>query len=271
MADDRLSAARHAASVLRRSHEALTAEVGDLTPEQLAAPAYPTEWSIAQVLSHLGSGAEIFGIILAAGAAGASEAPGRETYQPVWERWDARSAQEQRDGYVVATEQLLDAIDGLNDVTAQAWGLHLYGSHADLGTFVAYRVSEHALHSWDVLVALDPSAQVAPEAVALIVPGLPVTAGWSGKPTELPGWSVVLSTTTEPRVVAAATVGTEVRLQLLPHGAEPDAPVDGLVELPAEALVRLVYGRLDPDHTPAGITQSGGRGLTDLRLVFPGL
>lgn len=41
------------------------------------------------------------------------------------------------------------------------------------------------------------------------------------------------------------------------------------VELPAEALVRLVYGRLDPDHTPAF---HGHRSVLDqLRHAFPGL
>ena len=41
------------------------------------------------------------------------------------------------------------------------------------------------------------------------------------------------------------------------------------LRLPAEALVRLVYGRLDPDHTPAlSVT---GVDLDDLRRTFPGL
>jgi hypothetical protein len=51
--------------------------------------------------------------------------------------------------------------------------------------------------------------------------------------------------------------------------AEADSSYDGSVDLPAEAFLRLVYGRLDPDHTP-DFTESGGRGLADLRAVFPG-
>jgi hypothetical protein len=39
------------------------------------------------------------------------------------------------------------------------------------------------------------------------------------------------------------------------------------VVLPAEAFVRLVYGRLDPEHTPAGV---GGETLDRLRRLFPG-
>ena len=39
------------------------------------------------------------------------------------------------------------------------------------------------------------------------------------------------------------------------------------VELPAEAFARLVYGRLDEEHTPTG---DHGPVLDVLRRVFPG-
>ena len=34
------------------------------------------------------------------------------------------------------------------------------------------RLGEHTLHTWDVAVALDPSAQVSPDAIDLLVDGL---------------------------------------------------------------------------------------------------
>jgi hypothetical protein len=41
--------------------------------------------------------------------------------------------------------------------------------------------------------------------------------------------------------------------------------------MPAEALLRLVYGRLDPDHTPP-VEISGDPGLLDrARAALPGL
>ena len=39
------------------------------------------------------------------------------------------------------------------------------------------------------------------------------------------------------------------------------------VEIPAEAFVRLIYGRLDEEHTPAEVT---GDVVNSLRTVFPG-
>jgi hypothetical protein len=55
-----------------------------------------------------------------------------------------------------------------------------------------------------------------------------------------------------------------------------DAGIDGAaapgepdLSMPAEAFVRLVYGRLDPDHAPAGV-EGDERLLEQLRAVFPG-
>lgn len=51
-------------------------------------------------------------------------------------------------------------------------------------------------------------------------------------------------------------------------GWVPGTEVDGELQLPAEALLRLFYGRLDPDHTPADSAE--GIDLDRLRKVFPG-
>jgi len=42
------------------------------------------------------------------------------------------------------------------------------------------------------------------------------------------------------------------------------------VQMPSEALVRLVYGRLDPEHTPDSI-EAEGVDLDTLRAIFPGV
>jgi hypothetical protein len=46
--------------------------------------------------------------------------------------------------------------------------------------------------------------------------------------------------------------------------------VSGSLWLPAEALVRLVAGRLDPAHTPAGTRAEGRPSLNELRRLYPG-
>ncbi|HTD49062.1 MAG TPA: hypothetical protein VK771_00595, partial [Acidimicrobiia bacterium] len=44
---------------------------------------------------------------------------------------------------------------------------------------------------------------------------------------------------------------------------------DPNLTMPAEGLIRLVYGRLDPAHTPTSVTGDAGA-LDQLRKVFPG-
>jgi hypothetical protein len=49
-----------------------------------------------------------------------------------------------------------------------------------------------------------------------------------------------------------------------------DGEVSGSLRLPAEALIRLVAGRLDPAHTPAGTVAEGRPSLEELRRLYPG-
>ena len=74
-------------SALRHSHDRLQAGVEPLGPAQLERRSYASERSIAQVLSHLGSQAEIFGLFLDAGLTG-QDPPGREEFVPIWDSWN---------------------------------------------------------------------------------------------------------------------------------------------------------------------------------------
>jgi hypothetical protein len=122
------------------------------------------------------------------------------------------------------------------------------------------RLGEHAVHTWDIAVALDPAAQVSASAVDLLVDTLDMLAGRAGKPD---GASrSVQVTTSSPERQFTLEIGEKVVLASEPSERAPD------LRLPAEALVRLVYGRLDPAHTPAVETE--GTQLDELRQVFPG-
>jgi hypothetical protein len=57
------------------------------------------------------------------------------------------------------------------------------------------------------------------------------------------------------------------RLEGLPAD---EAQLAERLTMTAEAFVRLVYGRLDPEHTPESVDASG-TDLDDLRRAFPGL
>lgn len=84
-------------AALRHSQDRLAAVVRPLTTEQLRGPSYH-RWTIAQVLGHLGSQAEIFTAWLTAAVAG-TDPPGREFMQPIWDTWEARTPEQQAARY----------------------------------------------------------------------------------------------------------------------------------------------------------------------------
>ncbi len=244
---------------VRSSHDRLTALLVPLTSAELAAPSYAAEWSIADVASHLGSQAEIFGRFLDAGLAN-EPSPGGEAFGPIWDRWNALPPEQQVQESIEANEAFVARLEALSTDQRQSFELEAFGGRQDLAGALSYRLSEHAMHTWDVAVALDPGALLSADAVELLIDTvLDRTARRTGKPAE--GMEPVAVTTTEPDRTFTLTVTPEVTFA-------PGNDVAGdPLSLPAEALLRLVYGRLDPEHTPAGADDPR---LTPLRAVFPG-
>jgi uncharacterized protein (TIGR03083 family) len=247
---------------LRHSHNSLRALVEPLTDGQLEQRSYCTDWSIAQVLSHLGSQAEGFGLWLDAGLTG-QDPPGRDAFPPIWDAWNARAPRAQVADSLQANEALIQRLESLDSDQQERFRLELFGMDLDMAGLARMRLSEHAIHSWDVAVALDPASRVAPEAVDLIVDTLGPLAARSGKPD---------GTKLRLHVSASGpqrdfTLESGETVSLVPSAAGEGTELPEL-QLPAEALVRLVYGRLDPAHTPP--VETRGVDLDELRRLFPG-
>ncbi len=243
---------------MRSSRDELARLLEGLPDDRLTTQSYDDDWTLAQVASHLGSQAEIFELFLDAGADGLVP-PAIEQFRAIWSRWDAMEPTEQVRSSLEADEHLVERLEGLGD-GQHDFSVDMFGERRDADGVAGLRLGEHALHTWDVAVALDPSATVSPQAVALLVDTLPALAGRAGRPSDTPR-SVRVSATGPDRTVVVTT-GPEVSIS----ADSGDAPAD--VVLPSEALVRLVYGRLDEDHTPTGVV--GAEHLPALRAVFPG-
>jgi hypothetical protein len=127
------------------------------------------------------------------------------------------------------------------------------------------RLGEHALHTWDVAVARDDKATVAEDAVELIVDTLPVLASMIGKPASEP--LRVHVTTYDPERRFQLDAGPD-GVSLSPAAPSPLPPGGAELRLPAEAFVRLVYGRLDDEHPAPAETANVELGT--LRGIFPG-
>jgi hypothetical protein len=138
----------------------------------------------------------------------------------------------------------------------------IWMGEVDLAGLAASRLFEHALHSWDVAVALDPAATVSADAVELIVDGgLGLLVGFAAKAGGRTDRIRVVTTDPDREFVLA--LGERSTLDRW-DGGEASATL----RLPAEALVRLVYGRLDADHAPS--VDADGITLDELRAIFPG-
>jgi uncharacterized protein (TIGR03083 family) len=247
---------------LRRCHDRMEALVGGLNAEELRDPSFCTEWTVAQVLSHLGSQAEIFSLFLDAGLTGGNP-PSQDAMGPIWDRWNAREPEAQAAESLLANEALITRLEGLDAEAIAAFHLDLFGMDIDATGLVRMRLAEYAVHAWDVAVSRDPDARVAPDAVELLVDGLPAMAGRVGRPAADPA-TIAVATVDPIRRFVLTTGG----VNLEPMGTESGAgPVDGSVELAAEVLLRLVYGRLLESDT----MRTEGISPADLQAVFPGV
>ena len=247
---------------LRASHDKLAGLVAGLDADELREKSYAKEWSIAQVLTHLGSGAEIFLLNLDAGLTG-GQPPKPEDYQAIWDVWNARSPEEQAAQSTAANEAAVARVESLSAGQLDAFRVAMFGMNLDAATVLRMRLSEHAVHTWDVAVALDPAARVAPYAVDLLIDGMGQMMPWMGKKAADP--AVIAITTTAPaRVFTLDTGGVTMTPQA------GGAAASGTLDLTAEALLRLVYGRLDDSAIASGEVRASNVRLTDLQAVFPG-
>ncbi len=256
---DRLLAA------LRRCHDELAARVHGLRGADLTRQSYCTDWSVAQVLSHLGSGAEIALAQLQAARAGTTPL-GPDDFRAVWARWDARPPRQQATAFAEAVPRLHDAVAALDDAARRELRPYVHVGPVELPVFLAFRLVEQALHAWDVHVAFEPATAVDAEAVGLLVE-LPPLGASLVDPAVLgrlaPARLAVA--TSDPSRRFMLDLGAQARL-----GPARSGEVSGSLRLPAEALVRLVTGRLDPAHTPAGTRAEGRPSLDELRRLYPG-
>lgn len=247
-------------AALRSEHDMLASLVRTLTDDQLATTSGAAEWTVAQALSHLGSGAEI-GRAPIARAAG--EAVVAEDNQTIWARWDTSAPRAQAEGFLEHDGRLLDTVEALTpeQLSSLTIDLGFLPEPVPLLTALGMRLNEVANHSWDVRVAFDPHAGVDADSAAVVVDLLAGPVGFMlsflAKPAEL----------ADPVSVAIPGAGLVIddAVTVVDHLESPSATFNG----PPEAFVRLISGRLKAPYDN-GVTVEGSITLDDLRRVFPG-
>ncbi|HVT64222.1 MAG TPA: maleylpyruvate isomerase family mycothiol-dependent enzyme [Mycobacteriales bacterium] len=244
-------------------HDALADVIPNLSDDELTAPSGASEWTVAQVFSHLGSGAEL-GLATFQALVTGDALPDDEANRAVWDRWNAMSPREQADGFLEHNERLLDAYEELTPDQRENLEVKLpyLPEPIRIATYLGMRLNELALHSWDARVALDNTATLDEEAAAVLAEHhageMSFLLAFTAKPAAL-GEQAVLTLDSYGLVLAdRAALTTSVEAAT--------ATFDG----PLEAFIRLISGRLKPEHTPSGVAVTGNVSLDDLRKVFPG-
>jgi uncharacterized protein (TIGR03083 family) len=259
-----MSNADQVIDALSAVHDDLDRRVVSMTDDDLRGPSGASEWTVAQVLSHIGSGAEITRGTLEAALTGATPPDN----QSVWDRWDAMSPQEQAEGARASDAALVARYEGLDARTRSELQITLGFLPAPVGLDLAgtLRLNEQALHLWDVAVATDDAATVHPAAVPVLLDGFAGPLGFMFGFLGKSGPEATLAVrTSSPDLTFTLRTGEQVALTT----GEPSA-YDGALVLPAEAFLRLVFGRLKPGRTPDGVSVEGPLDLAALRAVFPG-
>lgn len=249
---------------LRTLHDNLAAFVLELGPDQLRERSYATEWSVADVLSHLGSGAELG---LARLRAGTEDAPSYEEAARVWAKWELWTPEQQVVEAIAVDEEFVSTLEALDDEAVEEMHRELAGLDLDSSQVLRLRISEHSMHGWDIAVMFDDRAVVPAAGVPALLDVLPVTLRSAAQPHD--GDLRVRVRTTDPEGDYVFELAqAEARLTPVADSTDTSA-VDGELLLPAEALLRLVYGRLDPRHTPPHKATDDTL-LERLRAIFKG-
>ncbi|HEY5265182.1 MAG TPA: maleylpyruvate isomerase family mycothiol-dependent enzyme [Acidimicrobiales bacterium] len=244
--------------VLRESVEHLGDVASRITPSDYTAAAYPSEWSIADTFSHLGSGAVIGERRFEDSIAERESDPAFNT--SVWDEWNAKDPQAQVKDALASDAAFLSALEAASEEQRESFHFMMGPFAFDFEGLVGLRLSEHALHTWDVEVTLNPDATVPNNTANAILDGIQFIVARTGKATSEA--KDVTVRTIEPARDFTLVLGVDsVDIVEARHEGAAD------LEIPAEAFVRLIYGRLDTEHTPAAVT---GDVVNSLRTVFPG-
>jgi uncharacterized protein (TIGR03083 family) len=243
---------------LEHSVEYLALVVARIDPANYTTPSYADEWTIADVLSHIGSGSVIAKQRVEDLVAGRTT--GDDFNQSVWDEWNAKQPLDQVNDALAADKALLSTLTSLTDVERAALRFPLGPMVLDFDGLVGLRLNEHVLHTWDVEVTLDAASTLTDVAAGTVIDNLELIARFAGKPTgEHREWHVRTKHPTRDFVLTHTADAVTLT---------PSEPVDGPdLEINAEAFVRLVYGRLDGAHRPSDLDHVA---IDQLAKVFPG-
>ncbi len=231
----------------------------EIDPAYYSSPAYPSEWTIADTFSHLGSGAVI-------GRHSFNDAVAHREADPlfntsVWDEWNAKDSRAQVSDCLTCDAAYLSTLEDSTEDQRSEFEMKLGPFAFDFDGLVGLRLGEHVLHTWDVEVPFHPKATLSSDAASAILDRVQFIVSRAAKLTG-DEKDVTIRTSKPVRDFTLVLDADSARLIETRNKGSVD------LEIPAEALVRLFYGRLDKKHTPESVS---GEVVNYLRRIYQGL
>ena len=232
-------------------------------------------WTVGDVIGHLGWAAEFFADAISQGRSGITSAPEGlpeigaipPTELPAFIARMAKEYHRSADANLAdAFASSVDRLSGIfsvmedDDWSKECWGLReLRPAEA----YVATRISEVVIHSWDIRFPSDPNAGLAPDCVAVVLERLPVwlnELGLAGFRPSQPQARYRFQTTGAADFQRDVVAGDQENRVEEARG-DPTATF----ACDADVLALLVWGRLAPGQVLADgrLAVSAGSGTGD--------
>lgn len=251
-------------SALRGVFNNVDAYLSRLDPAGWREQSYCKDWKVYQVVSHLGSGAEIMGRGLEAGLRETTPLDD-EGRRAIWARFDALGPDGIYPAFLEANRYYFSVVDSVGQGGEQEYErlIPAFRGPVTPAQHMTLRLSEFAIHAWDIAVVRRPAARISQPAVDILVDNLADRVGrlaHKDVAAALGGKAIAITLVDPPRsFVLSFADGTAA----LGHGGNTQASL----AMAAESFIRLLTGRLDGRQLEREIARDLARARGDRALI----
>ena len=255
-------------ATLQRESKSIKEFLLGISAEALEQQSACERWTVADVLSHVGS--QMFVLSITRGLAGDVSPPGRPAVsehneddfaEGIAQRAFATRAQ-QGDGLLAWFMGNLDeSVKVFDSVEPDQWNTQCYWPPGPepISTLLDMRIAELCMHAWDVRSVLEANYHLSEDSLRTLIDTVPRAVRGAFRPE--PG----LKTPVRYRFSTPAPTAHEIDILVTKEGTRLESPSSSAADVnfrcDDETYVLVMYGRVTPDEAMANgrLTFEGGR------------